>query len=218
MYYLKNGFTPIYEFTHPDHSIVLDYGSTGEFKLLAARSMMTGVYITPDRVGVTDFGKMTPDQIKTDIENKKDFEGYVVVFNDYSRVKWKTKWYLEMHHMVTEVRERDIADAVISETVDDIKSLASSKGKDITVIEQIEDRVVSQLADIEGKVYALADKIKAEPTKKDAALKYCRDTYFKDAVRVTDGREPDFKGMWKKLYRDEFKLRTVFSNFSTRDE
>ena len=216
-WYLDHGITPIYEFTHPDHAIVLDYGQYGQFKLLALRSMETGKYIAKADFGVQQYTKTVGD-IKADVETLKEFEGYVVLFENGTRVKWKTKWYLEMHHVVTEVRERDIADAVIEETVDDVKSLAASKGMDLSKIELIEDVVVSQLADIESKVYALFELVKVQPTRKDAALLYRANEYFGLAMHMLDGKEPDFKNLWKKKYRDTFKLRTVFSNFSNRDD
>ena len=131
------------------------------------------------------------------------------------RVKLKAPWYLRLHHVNTDLRERDIAELFIDEELDDIKSSISLAGKSLDKIEEIERRVSTEVETIARGVTELAGLIFAEPTRKDAALKYAKLPLFGLAVKQLDGKLADINAFWKKTCLKDYSLRCVYNeNFS----
>lgn len=158
---LFQGYTPIFEFTHPDTRIVLDYGKQPHFTLLAIRNNETGEFLSwvylealvaPFEIPTVKKYDMSWEELMHDVEHAVGIEGYVLVLEDGRRVKLKTAWYLAMHHTMTELRERDVVEAVLNETVDDMKSLLTSQGKDLAPVEEIEKQVAEEIMVIREEV------------------------------------------------------------------
>ena len=145
-----------------------------------------------------------------------DFEGYVIRHPNGLWTKAKSNWYLINHRLMTELRERDIALAVADECVDDIKSAVTAQGLSIDPILEIEQRVIGQLEALIKHSESLLDLIKAEPTQKDAALKYKHHPYFSLAMILYKDKEPNYVDFWKKHYlKVDYSLKVVYNqNFS----
>lgn len=218
--------TPIWEYTHPDHKIVIDYPPSIRWTLLAVRDNDSGEYFPYETVralaenlGCTYIPRldMTWDEIQRSIENDKGIEGYVLLLKDGRRVKYKTAWYLSMHRTMTELRARDVAEAVVNETVDDLKSLVASQGKDITPIEAIEDQVARELHSIRSEVNTVAQSFIGE-TFKDAAIALKGTQLFSLVMSELRGKEPNYIDFWKKNFLKNYSLRVVYNPSFSKDE
>lgn len=228
LHLLTRGITPIFEFTHPNFRIVIDYGMYPEFVLLNARSIETGEYIDRAELetlckayNVSVIKRFDIDPVKAidDLQSVKNFEGYVVVHANGLWTKAKSNWYLLNHRIMTDLRERDVAAAFIDEALDDMKSMIVAEGKSLEPILQIENRVVQQLEKIISDTDVLVNLMKQEPSRKDAAIKYKNDEYFSLAIALYSGKEPDFKKFWKnKHLRVDFNLSVIYNpSFSTEE-
>ena len=222
------GYTPIFEFTHPEHQIVIDYGAEPKFVLIAARNNETGDYMSIDvqeiicaahRVECIKRFKENVNELLNKIDDQINFEGYVIRHIDGLWTKAKSKWYLVNHRIMTEIRERDIALAVVEECVDDIKSAIVAQGLDITPVLKIEDRVIQQLEIIIQATDRLCKLIKAEPTQKDAAMKYKNNEFFGLAMLLTRDKEPNYVDFWKKRFlKVDYSLRVLYNQNFNREE
>lgn len=220
---LENGFTPIWEFTHPDCRIVIDYHPEENFTLLAVRHNDTGHFMSYDRLreieGVKLINRysMIWDEIFRSIENATGIEGYVLLLNDGRRVKFKTQWYLQMHRVMTELRERDVAEAVANETVDDMKSLLTSQGQSLDPVIAIETRVAEEIASIKEVVELRANEWKSASFKEAAiGLEGC--AYFSLIMSQLRGKEPNYVDYWKRNHLKDYSLRCVYNlNFGGDD-
>lgn len=218
--------TPIWEFTHPDHKIVIDYPSSIRWTLLAVRDNEFGEYFPYETIralaenhecSVIPSYDMTWDKIQRSIENDKGIEGYVLLLKDGRRVKYKTAWYLSMHRTMTELRARDVAEAVIEETVDDLKSLVASQGKDIAPIEAIEDQVARELHWLRSEVNTVVQSFVGE-TFKDAALALKGTRLFSLVMSELRGKEPNYIDFWRKNFLKTYSLRVIYNPTFSKDE
>ena len=212
------GFTPIFEYTSPKARIVLNYG-VEDLVLLHIRNNVTGVYLADNVIKEVGSLRKIPtvftytfcntgkqmDYFFDALETLTDFEGYVFQFSNGDMVKAKSKWYLDLHHNVTFLSERRVAEMVLDETVDDFKSyLADTDSHDsIATVERIEAIISHDLARLEIETYAIWQAHK-DLIKKDFVMSI-RDNplfipYFGLAVKLFEGREPDYKEHYRKNY------------------
>ncbi len=222
------GYTPIFEFTHPQHQIVIDYGDKPKFVLIAARNIDSGEYLSPENQEIlcaaynVDCIRRYGDnhyQMLSELDTQVDFEGYVIRHSNGVWTKAKSKWYLTMHRIMTEIRERDVALAVIEENVDDLKSLIVTEGKDVKLIEHIEHNVNLDIETIIDETETLLNLIKGEPDRKSAALKYSKNQYFKLAMLLFDNKEPKYKDFWKNnIWKDKYSLRVLYNKTFNGEE
>lgn len=225
---MQNGnITPIFEYTDREFQIVVDYGEKPELTLLAARYNDTGKYVPWENLTSLanvfdvplikrfDFPTTTLSELENILKYAENIEGFVVELENGMRVKLKAPWYLRLHHVNTDLRERDIAELFIDEELDDIKSSISLAGKSLDKIEDIERRVSIEVEAISHGVTELAGLISVEPTRKDAALKYAKLPLFGLAVKQLDGKVADINAFWKKTYLKDYSLKCVYNeNFS----
>lgn len=223
--YVDAGFTPVFEYTSEQNRIVLDYGSEPKFVLLALRNNDTGVYVSYETMSglVEEFGveviKKYDLTIQDCLEQSKtleNFEGWCLrdsVTGFY--VKQKTEWYLRNHRARTELRERDVADMVIEETIDDIKSALSLDGFDLAPVEEIERRVSGEISEVRYFVETTIGDIEDITDFKGIALKFKDYTTFGLIMAQVRGKEPDYKKYWVQNFRENYSLKTVYSNFSS---
>lgn len=225
---IYGGFTPIFEYTDQQHQIVIDYGDTPKFVLLAARNIYNGIYMPFDSLkhhalmhGIELIGKypnMTPEAMFEEMKTIKNFEGYVVHLSNGQWVKQKSDWYLKNHVIMTSLRERDCAQAVIDETIDDLKSSVSIEGKDIQPLVDIETKVVQEIDTIKVKTELLLKEIKAFSDRKSAAVAHSKNENFSLAMKLYDGKEPDFKKAWVSRHLKDYSLKTVYNKSFGSDE
>lgn len=219
-YLLSNGLSPIYEFTHPDWKIVVDYGKEPTWTLLAIRVIETGEYIplsAPESMIIRipkSFDLKSYDEIKNSIDTLEGMEGYVIEFEDGSRYKTKCNWYLLRHRINTDLRERDVIRMIHDETIDDVKSVIVEAGHDLDKVLELEERYMNEYNTIVHHVTGLCSQLQNEPDKKSMAQKYGRNKYFGLAVKLFEGRNVDYKYAWEKEYLKEYSLKTLYSDFN----
>lgn len=219
--------SPIFEFTHPDWKIVVDYGKEPTWTLLAIRDMEEGWYyegignITyqfPNIREAKTFDLKSYDEIKNSIDTLEGMEGYVIEFEDGSRYKTKCNWYLLRHRVNTDLRERDVIRMIHDETIDDVKSVIVEAGHDLDKVLVLEERYMKEYNTIVHHVTELLLKLQNEPDKKSMAQKYGSHKYFGMAVRLFEGRNVDYKSIWEKEYLKSYSLKTLYSDFNHVEE
>ena len=218
--------TPIFEFTSPDNRVVIDYGVEPKFTLLAIRDNVTGEYMNINSYTspLNHINVIEKIDINTDIEtfistikDMKGVEGFVItmqnrIYGNRVKFKVKTQWYSDNHRVMTDLRERDVAAAVLNESVDDMKALAAANGHDIHLLEAIEKRVTDTLQNIIEETTKLSNLINSCATRKDAAMLYKNDKYFSLAIRLCNGSVPDYKYFFEKNHlKQDFSLRVLYS-------
>ena len=223
LHYCKLGFTPIFELTSPSNRIVVPY-NVAELTLLAIRNIETGEYLSRHEIEaiaeewnvpiVATFNELYNEQgitpFKDQIENATFIEGFVVQFNDGEMLKMKTLWYLSLHHTVTFTTEKNIAEMVLDNTVDDFKSYCN--WADNTALYdkvcEIETRVVSTLNEIIDTVDDTVANCNCE-TPKEFALTYQDHIYFHLLIAKFRGLKPDYAKFFKTNHLFEYSTECV---------
>lgn len=219
-YLLEENITPLFEFTYPINKIVVEYNKEPKFVLLNARCMITGKFI--DREKLEQIAKLynvdiikkynkTKEELLDDIEHLEGFEGYVLVDGE-KFYKWKTRWYILNHRIMTGIRTKDIALRVIEETIDDVKSLLISEGYNIDLINNIEEQVINELNSIINSIKEGSENIKSlEP--KEAFKLLGKHKYFKYMMRLV--KNPDtiinYKQLWMWDYYKNYDLIVCYN-------
>lgn len=230
--------TAIFEWTAPDARIVLFYPEA-ELRLLHIRHNETGDYLDgevmkawADMFGVKvvdevdEFFKLTSDVGEGDNITDEDYifdakslldaaktregvEGWIVQFENGEMVKVKTEWYLKRHRAMTFLRERDIAQLVLDEGLDDLKSLLVSEGVNIDEILKIEARVLHDLREVAMSVDMIYEEDKSM-ARKDFAIKHTGHKHFGLLMAKFVGKEPSFKDYFERnLLKDNYSLRQL---------
>lgn len=232
---LENQLSPIFEFTHPDWKIVVDYGQEPTWTLLAIRDMDKEIYYHDiNNLNGTQYrlkclyhpniklpkefqfraSSNVYDEIKSTIDTMEGMEGYVITFQDGSRYKTKCNWYLLRHRVNTDLRERDVVKMIHDETIDDIKSVIVEAGHSLDKIEEIEDRYMKEYNTIVYNTVKLCLKFDEEPDRKSIAMKYKDNEYFGLAVKLFEGKDARYSEFWEKKHLKEYSLKTVYSDFN----
>lgn len=229
--------TAIFEWTAPDARIVLHYPDA-ELRLLHVRDNETGQYmdredmqgwadeygvkmvdetdeffdvhdIYKDGVWVGSARVLDAKEILEAAKTREGIEGWVVQFEDGEMVKLKTDWYLKRHRAMTFLRERDIAQLVLDEGLDDLKALLVGEGVDISEVLAIEARVLHVLREMALEV-DVAYNADHGLSRKDFAIKHNGSKYFGLLMSKYVGKEPAFKDYFEKnLLKDQFSLRQL---------
>lgn len=221
---IEEGITPIFEFTSPKNRIVLPYAQD-ELRLLHIRNNVTGEYVDNPGVYAKRMGfnvltgdeyelmKFGPKDIVESMEKDEDKEGYVIQFDDGSMVKGKTQWYLQLHRTIVFVRERDVAEMVINENVDDYKSyVASSSQSDeqMDKIEAIEHRVLETVRRIESEVEKAFAEVSHITDRKEVVMKLQGSKWFNAVMTRYNGKEFDVKNYFIKNHlKQDFSLEQI---------
>ena len=126
------GLTPIFEFMHPAHRIVIDYGAETKMVLLAIRNMKTGEYISTNVadlckipvVNQWDTAKVGAHEFMKHILGLDGQEGVVVKFRDGRWAKIKAEQYCLLHKTRSAIEtERYVVESILTETFDDLLPL-----------------------------------------------------------------------------------------------
>lgn len=216
--------TAIFEYTAPDSRIVLWYEEPS-LTLLTVRNNKTGEYSNFSEIDWISrkFGIPKVEQIlefydevswKFDVmkmmeaaKTREGIEGWVVQFENGDMIKVKTDWYLKRHHAITFVRERDIAQLVVDEGIDDMKSMLVGFGIEVSEIIEIEDRVAHIFASLMKTVEEIYEQDK-HLTVKEFAIKYKEHEYSGLLMSKYNGKEPKYKQFFERNYlKQNFSLR-----------
>lgn len=167
---IQNGITPIYEYIDLLNQIVITYQKE-DLVLLHVRDNQTGMYWTREQVqdlaqkyNVSLIEDIDPNSF--DIQTYLDkaltlegIEGWVIQFKNGDMVKLKTEWYRKKHRVLTFYRERDIAELVLDEQLDDLKSVLMERNIDMTAILAIEHQVCTELAHFMNFIEVESEKV-----------------------------------------------------------
>lgn len=178
-YCLNSGQTPIFEYTGPDNRIVIDY-TEPQLTLLAIRDIRTGQYMPYTEI-VSLAARFDTRAVASAILKEEEFEhfilqsreatgieGYVVVFDDGTRIKIKSTAYTLRHRALSSVtQEKVVLSWVCKNIVDDILPLVSPELADRildyqkTVLKQL-DRHHARLESFRDMHKSLSRKAYAE--------------------------------------------------------
>lgn len=158
-------YTPIFEFTSPDQKIVLDYGEEPQLTLLAMRDNTSHRYASREFLESTaqQFGvplvKLEDFETLEDIleaaKTREGIEGWVI-YTDRDLYKVKTRWYVDRHNLI-DIRERDVAEMVFDDTIDDLMANIEEVGgpEAVEKVENIRAVIHAQISDAVNTVKTL---------------------------------------------------------------
>jgi RNA ligase len=219
--------TPIFEYTAPSNRIVLKYDEV-KLTLLAVRENITGRYWTysellelcnklfrtinlVDRFSVDTNDVNWLGKLKDVLASAENFEGYVFETSAGERYKWKCAWYDLLHHNCTFTTERNIAEMVADEKVDDFKAYCVSIGDTelFNKVEAIETRAVNLLRDLTLAVDATV-VIDGGLEVKDFCLKHKDNPLFHLMIAAFRHKEVNYIDYFKKYVLNiEFSADTI---------
>jgi len=169
---IMRGHTLLVEIIYPENRIVVDYGDYAGLPLLASIGNSDGLdrslpewpwlFVVPlDALTLEDIHKINQES------KGNQAEGFVLRYEDGTRVKVKAEDYVRLHRIVTGVTPRKIhdmlsnnisvdqwAEYVPDEFYDWMKAVSDDLEQQFTKIEQDAFRVLSQVPTAERKVQA----------------------------------------------------------------
>lgn len=219
----KQGFTPIFELTSRANRIVCSYKEPA-LTLLAIRNNETGEYFTRDALVrlakgweipcvksfITEFELSGLDWFKTSVVTDTNKEGYVIQFSNGQMVKMKTNWYMTLHHVVTFTTERNVAEMVVSEQVDDFKAYIASidEPEMMKTVNRVEHRVVTEINAIIAEVSGIID-LKEFDNPKDFALQYRSHPLFFLLMNLFRDKENDYTDYFLKYRLKSYSTECI---------
>jgi type 1 glutamine amidotransferase len=122
-------------------------------------------------------------------------------------VKMKTNWYMTLHHVVTFTTERNVAEMVVSEQVDDFKAYIASidEPEMMETVNRVEKRVVTEINEIVAEVSGIIGLHEFD-NPKDFALQYRSHPLFYLLMNSFKGKENDWV---------DYFLKYRLKNYST---
>lgn len=220
--FVSRGYTVNFEYTSPLNRIVLEYKTT-QLKVLGIRNNVTGeLYNIHDEFfdgnskvnsicshWVEEHTLETFPHALEDIPNLTGIEGYVVTMKDGLMYKHKTEWYKSLHHLKDSVSsERRLFDAIIEETIDDVKTMFPTDTVSLDRIKAMEDFVIPKYNHLVKTVEAFY-KDNKDLTRKDYAIKGQLELgmLFNLAMMLFLGKDPKFKDFAKKFRKEYFDIK-----------
>lgn len=206
---VASDLTVIMEWTAPDNRVVIAYDQP-QLTVLHIRSNSTGSFVQratleqlcADVVPLVATCDLDRGRLLELAQNTASIEGWVLRFSDGTLMKLKTKWYLEHHHYMTALRERDVAEAVLDEKVDDIKTvLATDDVESLARVQRIERGVVEEIEQLARDVDALF-AASAGKDRKTVAIEHREHPLFSLLMQRFSGKEPDFKKHYRRCCLD----------------
>lgn len=220
-YCSQANLSPIFEFTSPKHRIVLRYDDDN-MTLLHVRHNVTGDYLMPaekERLAVLFdipvnkplFGEEfdLPSLLKS-LNTVQGIEGYVIQFANGEMIKIKTKWYMDLHHAVSFVRERDIARLIVEEKLDDYIAYISlnSPTADLSHVYRINDEIKAAIESLSKEVDEVAATFK-DVDIKTAAIQLKGHKHFGFVMGVIRGHKVDYLSHYSKNHLVDWSLEQI---------
>lgn len=219
---LLHGLSPTFELTSPKARVVIKYPNS-RLTLLHIRDNVSGRYLSAIEVNaiadkfdlevVRNFGwTMKWSDIKEELLTIENFEGYCIQFVDGEIVKAKSKWYRDRHHALTALTERNVAEMVVNECLDDLKSTINDIQDEelIARVEEIETTILRKV-NLIAKVVETQYEEDKHLSRKDFAMKYSKQRNFGLLMtRFLGEKEPDYLGHYAKYYlKDDWEVSTL---------
>jgi T4 RnlA family RNA ligase len=213
---LDYDIVPIFELVGKNNRVVVEYDDKISLRLISARYKTSGNYL-----GLGGIRKIAPnagvevvesvyeekyncmpmtqilEHFKNLAETVEDIEGWVLTLynpytQDYKKVKIKTKWYLNLHGVLTgtSTYANNIIEMVLNKTIDDLLTQMGLEEGDSRLewinevtetIDKIFNHQYHRITDLIEKENGLSDKEFAE--------KYKEDPYFTVIMRVRKGHD-----------------------------
>ncbi len=215
----KDGFVPLFELISPQNQVVVKY-DRDDLVLLAVRSIHNGKYLPLKEVEKiakdykVNFAKWTEMQfykLRNILENEAGIEGFVAFVNN-NFVKFKTRWYLNLHSFISEIREDVIFNAFLDDKLDDI--LMNIDGEKRKIVEEIAEKVKNVVNEKVRRALELFSEYKElNFDRKSFAIKYKNEELF-PAVIGKSKEEEVISGviyLLKKRYRTLSEVRGLLS-------
>lgn len=197
-------YTYLFEIVHPENRIVVNYGDTKELVLIAIIDTETGREIHFDLdTGISPHFRQPKEYNVEHFEHlaaleQPNTEGFVLLFENGLRLKYKFEEYKRLHRIITNVNEKNIWEML-------------SKGESIQdLLDKVPDEfynwVKGVVADLEAKYEAINDAVQntyrsivqRKLTKKDVALGYRNNPYQHLLFALMDGK-PVAPGIWAQI-------------------
>ena len=149
------GVVPIFEICSPLNMIVLYYEKTS-LPLLHLRDLETGEFLDIYNSNlVRKYGIETVESLEIEplshwrdlASETTNMEGWVITLEDNTMVKIKTEWYLDLHHLTTEVagRENLIIQSIFENRIDDLLARMDKNSPRVPYIEEITEVVLGEV-------------------------------------------------------------------------
>lgn len=174
---MLSGVTPIFEYIAPTNKIVIEYGEP-KLVLLAMRNNESGNYYMPHQspfeivpmYGSVDGGL---DEYIARARVMQGREGDIIRFANGQMLKIKNDWYVRIHKTKDLIRtERNIADIIVNEQLDDILPLLDAT--DLEIVRAYEKRFDAALENVLGRLEGLVTlaRVLHGGVKKDVAINF----------------------------------------------
>lgn len=201
-YCLNNEIIPIFELTGPLNRLVLKYNET-KLILLRLRCNKTGELLDfntlPDNLInnisiATNENYNSLEEMVSLSETIEDKEGWVIVLENDLMLKIKTRWYYNLHRLLSDDihRENTIIEIILDEKLDDIYSKLDEKDSEIKEnIELIKNKLYSFIEEkkkiVDNKINEFKNIYNSD--KKSFVLDNINNEYFHLFIKVINGTD-----------------------------
>jgi len=212
----ENGIIPLFELVSPANQIVVPYDKT-ELILIMLRDLETGDiiidYPVPESIPQPpDYSDQFSgiDDLVLSMINTEGIEGWVVLFDNGTLVKFKTQWYLKQHKAVTG-NNKDLLKSILKQEIDDLIRNLSDQHYKKRYIEYLSRTIVEIMSAYTDEIMEIYSKNWNE--KKEIAIQYKGFPFFHTLMSLwkdfesnkTIERDKVFNMVRKELLR---KIRT----------
>ena len=218
------GWTVMFELVSPANRIVLEYTKT-ELRVIGIRNNSSGNLLESSELPKIFFPRIREAWVVEHlgfeqnppgatagfveaISKQVGIEGYVFTLEDGTMFKEKTDWYKSLHHLKDSVNsERHLFEAIIDETVDDVKAMFATDAFTINRITEMENKVIPKFNHIIKTVQDFHDANKGLE-RKDYAIKGQAElsNLFSLAMGKYTGKGLTYKDFAKKHRKEIFGI------------
>jgi len=217
---INQGFTPTFELTSPLQRIVIKYQTTS-LTLLHVRENSTGRYLDRQSLVkladqfdiqlVDDYPFVSWEVDKAYLSTVEGIEGYVYQFEGGMMVKAKSNWYLQRHHCMTALTYRNVAELVVAEGIDDLKSSIAEMDEPglLEKVEHIEHEIKRQVSEMADFVETII-RTEGHLERKEFAMKFKSIPGFGLLMKAYEGKEPNYLEYYSKHHlKDDWEVLSL---------
>jgi len=220
----REGFYPIFELVSPKNKIVLDYEYTDLVLLKvrindwdSKRNKFIGEYLPKDiieelalgyNLSYAKFETFTLQDMMKKVEEEENKEGWVIHFNNNQFAKLKTKWYFEMHKILSPdaFREDIIIRKILNEEIDDILSQIEGERRESVI--EIRSKIDRKFNSLVKRTLGLLEELKSS-NRKDFAISYSKEEEFSLVMRSYRSiGDPNLEEVVEKIVKEYILSRT----------